>query len=393
MISVAEAKHIIANNTSQLPPAAVPLLQAAGHTLAKEVCAIADIPAFEQSSMDGYAIKFADRFEELIIRGEMAAGADKALELGHAPTAIRIFTGAPLPVGADTVIMQEKVRVENNRLILLDDKMQQGNHVRNKGSEIKAGQKAVAKGTLLTPAAIGFLAGIGIVNVMIIPDPVVTIIITGNELTEPGFELHYGQVYESNSYSLQAALRKIAITPRKIVKAEDSPAILHSALTDALENSDVILLTGGVSVGDHDHVTAVAAACGVKQLLHKIKQRPGKPLYVGKMGNKLVFGLPGNPSSVLTCFYEYVLPVLEFMGTRKNSGTVIRAALGADHRKPAGLTHFLKGYYEEGIATPLQAQESFRLSSFAQSNCLILLEEERTDYLQGETVEVHLLPV
>jgi len=390
MISVKEAKACIAENITKLPFVRLPLLKASGYVLAEDVYAITDIPAFEQSSMDGYAFLFKEKDHRLRISGQMPAGVEKQLVL-EKEQAIRIFTGAPLPYGADTVVMQEKVAVEDGELLILDKALQKGSNVRNKGAEIKAGALAIEKGSLLSPAAIGFLAGIGITEVSVYPPPSVSIIVTGRELQKPGNVLKFGQVYESNSFSLRAALQQAQITDVKVFEADDELPVLQSVLDHALQSSDVVLLTGGISVGDYDFVLQASSLCGIDKLFHKVKQRPGKPLYFGKKNAKLVFGLPGNPSSVLTCFYEYVLPALEMLSHKKNSIKVLSAKLAKSYSKAAGLTHFLKGRYEDGNVYPLNAQESFRLSSFAQANCLICLEEDRTEYAEGEMVEVHLL--
>jgi molybdopterin molybdotransferase len=154
----------------------------------------------------------------------------------------------------------------------------------------------------------------------------------------------------------------------------------------------MVLLTGGISVGDYDFVLQAATECGVEKLFHKIKQRPGKPLYFGKKENKLVFGLPGNPSSVLTCFYQYVIPALEKLSKRKIGLQTLQAPLERSFKKAAGLTYFLKGFYNGKTAVPLDAQESFRLSSFAKANCLIQVDEDTTTLSEGELVDVYLLP-
>jgi len=159
-----------------------------------------------------------------------------------------------------------------------------------------------------------------------------------------------------------------------------------------LDNSDVVLLTGGVSVGNYDFVPEAAAACGVTTLFHKLKQRPGKPLFVGQKGNKWVFGLPGNPSSVLTCFYEYVITALEQLMQLKPVLKTIKAPLAKAYAKTAVLTFFLKGSYDGQTVVPLDAQESYRLRSFAMANCLVCLPEEKMNYEVGEEVEVHLIP-
>ena len=178
-----------------------------------------------------------------------------------------------------------------------------------------------------------------------------------------------------------------------VLMAEDDPEELRKVLQKALEANDVVLLNGGVSVGDYDFVTQAAQSCGVEEKFHKIKQKPGKPLFFGTKEDKLVFGLPGNPSSSLTCFYEYVLPALESSMGLHFSLVEITASVTHDYPKPAGLTHFLKAFYSNGKVTPLHAQESFRLHSFAQANCFIILPEESIGCKAGAIVTVHLLPL
>ncbi|HLP35788.1 gephyrin-like molybdotransferase Glp [Lacibacter sp.] len=392
MITVAEAKHIISNNVTALNPVTVSLLQARGKVLAADIFATVDIPAFPQSAMDGYAFAFDDLQKELVIDGEMAAGSSSAIEVVTGK-AIRIFTGAPVPAGADTVVMQEKVRTEMGVLIIEDDKLQRNSNVRPIGSEIKAGELALPKGSLLTAAAIGFLAGIGSTEVSVIPDPVISIILTGNELQEPGKPLSYGQVYESNSFGLTAALESLHFPVHRIYKAEDDPEVLTAILQQALHESNLVLLTGGVSVGDYDFVLRAANTCGVVQQFHKIKQRPGKPLFFGTKGDKLVFGLPGNPSSVLTCFYEYVTEALSLQTKRPLQLKTVQTVLAAACKKAPGLTHFQKAYYDGQRVLPLTAQESYKLNSFATANCLLQLDGEKEEYEANDPVIIHLLPV
>jgi molybdopterin molybdotransferase len=393
MISVTEAKKIISENVTLLTPVSLPLQLSAGLTLAEDVYASVDIPAFPQSSMDGYAFSFNDweKNKQLKIVGEVAAGSNEIFTLASG-NAARIFTGAAVPTGADTVIMQEKIKAINGKLIIEDESIKAGNNVRPKGSEIKAGALALEKGNILSPAAIGFLAGIGIAAVQVYPNPSISIIITGNELQQPGHPLAYGEVYESNTFALKAVLQQLHIENIQILYATDKPEIVTDTLGKALGQSDVILLTGGISVGDYDFVLQAATECGVGKLFHKIKQRPGKPLYFGKKGSKLVFGLPGNPSSVLTCFYQYVIPALEKLSKRKTGLRVLKIPLSKSFQKNTGLTHFLKGFYDGKTAAPLDAQESFRLSSFAKANCLIQIDEEITSCNEGELVDVYLLP-
>lgn len=392
MISVTEAKQIIKNSKLLKKSVVLPLSEAFGLVMSKDVIATTDIPNFAQSSMDGYALKYEDKQTPLKVIGEMAAGTSKQLKISNGETT-RIFTGAPLPENADTVVMQEKIRLENSTLIIEDKNLQFGLNVRPKGAEVKKGEVAMVAETYLSAAAIGFLAGIGCVAVSVYEPPKIAIILTGNELQQPGNPLEFGQVYEANSFQLKAVLNQIGIKDIQVFTAEDNPEELQKVLENALNKSDVVLLNGGVSVGDYDFVTQVAKSCGIEEKFHKIMQKPGKPLFFGTKEDKLVFGLPGNPSSSLTCFYEYVLPALENAMGLNASVQEIKASATHDYPKPIGLTHFLKAFYSDGKVTPLHAQESFRLHSFAQANCFIVLPEESAGCMAGENVTVHLLPL
>jgi molybdopterin molybdotransferase len=394
MISVTEAKQIITENTIPLEPVSIALSAASGLILAEDIFSKADMPSFNQSAMDGYAFCFADwqQNNSLRLNGQIPAGETSKI-ITKENEAIRIFTGAAVPDTTDTVVMQEKAFVENGLLHIQDALLKQGSNVRLRGSEIKAGALALTKGTHLIPAAIGFLASIGIEKLCVYPIPKIKILITGNELRQPGEALLYGLVYESNSFVLQAALHQMHIDNVTIAFAKDDPAELTSILSQCINESDLLLITGGVSAGDYDFVTNALKNCGVTELFHKIKQKPGKPLYVGKKMNKLIFGLPGNPSSVLTCFYEYTIPAIEkMMHIEKSSIERKKLKLDNAYSKKSGITHFLKANCSNNSVALLSAQESYRLSSFATANCLVCLEEDGTVFASGDMVEVHLLP-
>lgn len=393
MITVAEAKNIIEQYTVPLPPVKLGLLQAAGCTLAEAIFSDYDIPAFPQSAMDGYAFAFADHeaHRSLGIQAQVQAGAEEHVQLKSAQAA-RIFTGAPVPAYADTVVMQEKVLVEGNEIIIQDDQLTKGLNVRPKGSEISKGELALSKGARLMPAGLGFLAGIGVTKVLAHPKPVVHIIVTGKELQQQHEVLQYGKVYESNSFTLIAALQQLHINNVSKFMVDDDLQLLQQALKKSLQEADMVLLCGGVSVGDYDFVVKATELCGVTPRFHKIKQRPGKPLFFGTKDQKPVFGLPGNPSSVLTCFYEYVIPAINKMCLMPSSIQKLHLPLAEAYSKKEGLMHFLKGKIINSTVQPLTAQESYRLASYATADCLIVLEEERSEYAANEVVEVHLLP-
>jgi len=393
MISVTEAKELVEKHTGPLSPVELPLMEAAGLVLAHDAYSNFDIPAFEQSGMDGYAFRYDDWAgnSQLLIEDEIPAGRTDKVQLGL-NKAMRIFTGAPLPAGADTVIMQEKTLVKGSTLQITDNEIQKGTNVRRNGSEILKGTLALAKGSKLTPGAIGFLATIGKDRVAVYPAPKISIIVTGKEIQQPGAALQHGQVYECNSFTLCAALKQLGITNVEVEHADDELALIQQMIAKHLEFSDVLLITGGVSVGDYDFVTSALQQCGVEEVFHKIKQRPGKPLYFGKKRNKLLFGLPGNPSSVLTCYYEYVLPALEKMMQLESGIIKTNLRLASNHSKKAGLTHFLKGHCTQEKVTILGGQESYKLQSFATANCFVCLPEDTEEFKKDELVEVHILP-
>lgn len=393
MISVAEAKKIIRENTAALTPQKLLLQQAAGLVLAEDVFAVTTVPGFPQSSMDGYAILYEswEANKKLLITGVVAAGHNNNTRLLPG-NAVRIFTGAPVPAGADTVVMQEKTTVTDNELTIDDNCLEPGANIRAEGAEIKTGELALTKNSLLTPAAIGFLTAIGITEVLVYPNPAISIIITGDELQQPGKILQYGQVYESNSGSLKAALQQLYIFNVRLHWVKDNLQMLTETMKQAMQESDVIFLTGGISVGDFDFVLQASINNGVQKLFHKIKQRPAKPLYFGKKDNIYVFGLPGNPASVLVSFYEYAVPALGAMTKRNHHLQRLKVPLEQAFKKPAGLTHFLKGWYDGKTVAVQDGQESYRLGSFARCNCLIQVDEDTTTCAVGELMEIHLLP-
>ena len=391
MIHVQRAHDLIAERINPLEPVSVPLSDATGLVLAEDVFSNYDIPAYPQSSMDGYAFAFEEGKLTYVLDGEMAAGSNQQFQLKPG-AAIRIFTGAAVPQGADTVLMQEKSAVQEGYLQVTDLQIKKGDNVRQVGSEIQKGAKALSQGHSLNAASIGFLAGMGISSVKVYPKPRVAIIVTGNELQVPGKPLEYGQVYDSNSLALKACFSQLHINDVDIFSCGDDMFKLQSILEKALQTADLILMTGGVSVGDYDFTLDAFESCGVKQVFHKIKQKPGKPMLFGTKDERAVFGLPGNPASVLTCFYEYVIPAIGRMMHSPKSIESKQVPLEHDHQKPAGLTHFLKGLYNGQTVSLKTGQESYKLSSFASANCLAVFPEGETIFSKGQLIDIHLLP-
>ena len=391
MITVERALSLIKEQVVPLAAKKMDLGEVSGCVLAEDIKASKDIPSFPQSNMDGYAFAFKEGVIEYELVGEVAAGSNQKITLQKG-TAVRIFTGAVVPEGADTVLMQEKAKVVAGNLFVLDEQLKQGNNVRAVGTEISKGAIAITKGTLLKPAAIGLLASMGIDQVLVYPKPKVGILVTGNELQKIGMPLEYGQVYESNSPSLLAALNELHIDIVQVRHAQDQLEQLTEELKSLMDASDLVLVTGGVSVGDYDFTTKAFEHCGIETIFHKIKQKPGKPLLFGKKANKLVFGLPGNPASVLNCFYEYLFPALGLMMGQNFSLKPLQVPIKHDFKKPAGLTHFLKAFYDGTNATVLTGQESYKLASYAAANCLAVFPEEVEQAAAGTIINIHLLP-
>lgn len=394
MISVEKAKKLILKNTAALNSAIISLDNSLGSVAAGNIVSPIDLPLFDQSAMDGFAIVFSDYVNKSRIKivGEVAAGNSFNGRLNPGQ-AVRIFTGAPIPSGGDTVVMQEKVIVDNDNLIINDPSLVYSANVRKTGSQIKKGKTALTKDTIITPGGIGYLAAMGVTSVNVIPSPKIIVIVTGSELKKPGKSLIKGEIYESNSYTLQAALQSIGVKVHNITSIRDSRSKTPMVLRKAIKESDLVLITGGISVGKYDFVGSALTQLSVKNIFYKINQKPGKPLFFGKNGNTLIFGLPGNPAAVLSCFYEYVYPAINIMRGKKDIFLKkIQLPIATNYPKKQGLACFLKGRISENSVVPLEGQESYILSSFASADCLIYLPADRENIQAGEMVEVHILP-
>lgn len=390
LVSVEQARALIAVTIHHVEPAMQEISYSLGLAIAEDFFSPLDIPAFDQSSMDGYAVYAEDLKSPLVLQGVMAAGhgEPETLQRNHA---MRIFTGAPLPSGADTIVMQEKVMVSPSGIQVTDPDIEKGTHVRKRGSELKKDELVLKNETLITAPVAGLLASLGISQVLVYPRLSVCIISTGNELQMPGNPLQPGQVYESNTSFLQAALKPYAENLKSVLYVTDNLEIIQGVLSTAIMEHDLVILTGGVSVGDYDYVRQAADQLGVQCKFHKVKQKPGKPLYFGTKGNKIIFGLPGNPASVVSCFYEYVLPAIRFM-LHLPQEELVSGVLKNNFKKVKNLTQFLKAFIEDGEVEILEAQESYRLRSFSSANCLVALDENRLTYEKGDAVMVRLLP-
>ena len=394
MISVEEAKDLVVKNSFQLKAKKQNIEGSLHAVLSEAITSPISYPPFDQSAMDGFAIRFDDLKNPvpLEIVGESAAGAPFNSNL-NAGQAIRILTGAKVPDGADAVVMQEKVSIEKGKLIVQDKALEKGSNIRSKGSQIKKGDTVLQKGQVINPGAIGLLASLGITEVSIYPAPRVTLVVTGNELVKPGDLLKDGQVFESNSYCIKSALESVNCRSVTVVLVGDDEKQTEDKLRSAIENSDLVLASGGISVGKYDFVGNALVKLGVQNVFYKIAQKPGKPLFFGKLNSCLIFGLPGNPAAALTCFYEYVLTSIKIMQGMtdlflEKRMLPIRSATA----KKEGLSLYLKGLATDGKAEVLPGQESGNISSFSTANCLIYLPAQKGSISEGELVEIHLLP-
>ncbi|TAL59543.1 MAG: molybdopterin molybdenumtransferase MoeA [Bacteroidetes bacterium] len=394
MISVEEAKDLIIKNLFRLVPSEKNISECLGSVLSRDIISPISYPPFDQSAMDGFALGYSDfqKSMPLEIIGESAAGNPFAAALKPGQ-AIRIFTGAKIPVGSDAVVTQEKASVEKGKLIIQDKSLEQGANIRTTGSQIMKGDVILKKGQAINPGAIGLLASLGITEVNVYSSTRVTLIVTGNEFVKPGNSLNEGQVYESNSYCIKAALEAANCKSIEIVNVGDDEKQTTEKLKSAIEKSDLVLATGGISVGKYDFVGKAFQQLGVQHIFYKIAQKPGKPLFFGKLNSCLIFGLPGNPAAALTCFYEYVLTAIKIMQGRSDiSLTKKMMPVSENTSKKEGLSLFLKGKIAEGKVAVLEGQESSNISSFAMADCLIYLPAQKGSISAGELVEIHLLP-
>lgn len=389
MIQVSQALTIVAENSAKMPTQKIPVTKALGYILAKTVHSPIAMPPFRQSSMDGYAFTHSKRHQYDVI-GTSKAGdhVNTKLEFNEA---VRIFTGAFVPDDADTVVMQEHV-MANEKSILITNMPEQFENVRPKGEQIQKDDVVFEANTLITPAAIGFLACLGITEISVYKKPKIAVLVTGNELVKPGKKLPKGKIFESNSIMLQAALQTIGIKKVKIHTVKDKLKATKKALKEILPRYDIVLISGGISVGDYDFVKDALLANEVQELFYKINQKPGKPMFFGKRKETLVFALPGNPASSLTNFYVYVYPAIRNkMGFSEIHLPKLIRKLNADIPNTTGKTLFLKALHDETHVEVLGGQSSAMLNSFAIANSLLIVPNDAAMLKKDEFVT--LLPI
>lgn len=407
MITFDEALSAVLASAAPLPSTRIALQYALGYVLYEPVATSHDLPPFDNSAVDGFGVRLGDtagasegspirlELEKTIWAGDDASGF--ALTTGKTA---KILTGAPVPAGVEAVIMREYCREEGTEVVF-ERSAKSGENIRLKGEEFRAGQQVLEAHTRITPAVVGLLATIGRTEVDVYRKPRVTVIVTGDELVEPGVTLRPGQIYESNSFAVAAMLGELGIAEVEHRHLPDDREVITKGFREALANSDVLVTVGGVSVGDRDYVKAVFKDLNVEQVFWKIKMKPGMPNYLGVYqrdgaSKTLVFGLPGNPVSAQVSFHHLVRPaILKLMGVTRVEREGMLAELAVDiHRKP-GRREFLRGSLQltRGcpVVRPVSGQGSHMQGGLAKANCLIDVPADRAELKKGTQVFVELL--
>ena len=402
MIDFDSALALVLEHCTVTGTRTVPLAEAAGSVLAEDVTAKNDIPPFDSSSVDGYALRARDsagagagRAVKFAVAGVVHAGEVPAAAAGRL-CAVKIMTGAPMPENADAVVMKEHVTntVEG---IELTSGVPRGSHIRRRGAEFREGAIVLHRGTLITPPVAGLLATAGRARVRVYGQPRISVILTGSELRSPGAELKPGQVRDSNSAAFTSALRMLGIQTVTVSRAADRPARVFDAVGAALRSADIVITVGGISVGDRDYVREAMQAHEVSEHFWRVAMKPGKPNYFGTRAGTLVFGLPGNPVSALLSFYLLVRPAIaRIMGMTVRDPLVVHARLEGDLKKEAGRMEFvrmrLSGDGKGGFtAEPLRGQESHMLSGLSAANGLYRFPKKETVKAGGRNIPVELI--
>lgn len=398
MRSVEEAVATVLAAVSPLGKEMVSLDTAGGRVLAEEQRAARPLPGVNNSAMDGYAVRAAELPARLPVVGVAAAGAPLLIEVA-AGSAVRIFTGAAMPAGLDSVVLQEDAQpdaIDGDHVTL--PATFAGDNVRVAGEDLAPGELAVAAGARLGGGELGLLAALGVTELAVTRRPRVAILATGDELVDATVVPGPGQVVDSSRYALMHAVRELGGEPTYLGIVPDDRAASAAAIAAAL-SYDVVLTTGGVSVGDRDFVKAALDDAGVALEMWKVAMKPGKPLAFGRRGQTLVFGLPGNPVSSMVSFELFVRPaLLALLGAASSARARARVVLAGGYRKPAGRAHYLRARVErrgaELWATPHPKQGSAMLTSMVGINALVEIAAEATSVADGgEATALLLEPV
>jgi molybdopterin molybdotransferase len=372
MISEEEALTRILAALSPLEIEHVALTGALDRFAARELTATVALPPFHNSAMDGYAVIAASarKGARLTVIGEQPAGVSRNLHISEGE-AVRIFTGAPIPAGADAVVMQEETKRAGEFVLIETNEVKPGDFIRRAGADLATGQMILRTGERLSPALIGLLASQGHSCVQVYRRAKLAIVTTGDEVVAPGGEVGSGQIFESNGPMLGALAERAGASVIMSAHARDDFAALVAALSEA-SRADALIISGGVSVGEHDLVRDVLREIGTDLELWRVAIKPGKPFLFGKCGRCAVFGLPGNPVSSFITFVVFVRPaLLQMMGANDldlaKSTARLAHAMAGDEARP----HYLRGRLQEGLFAPVGRQESHALYGLAQANALL----------------------
>lgn len=370
----------------------VPLFQAVDRVLAEAIVAAFDVPPHANSAMDGYALRAQDAAHDkpLQIIGAALAGHPFHAEVTE-NACVRITTGAPIPKGADCVAMQENAQA-NEHSITLTQIPRALENIRSQGEDIASGDTVIMHGKRLGPFDIGLLASLGFAEVLVYRRLSVAVFSTGDELTPPGTTLSAGNIYDSNRYGIIALLQRLAVNVIDLGLVPDQPNAIRAVVQEAAAKADVIISSGGVSVGDADFVKDVLQEQGEIDFW-KVAIKPGKPFAFGKVGNSYFFGLPGNPVSAMVTLHQLALPMLQYHAGETNvPPTTFRIKAASAFKKRPGRTDFQRGFFfcegGENLVRSAGAQGSGLLTSFSNANCYVVLEQERGPVTKGELVSV-----
>ncbi|QIZ78017.1 bifunctional molybdopterin-guanine dinucleotide biosynthesis adaptor protein MobB/molybdopterin molybdotransferase MoeA [Ferrimonas lipolytica] len=369
----------------------VPLTQSINRVLAEPAVSPINVPQHTNSAMDGYACNFDTDIASYQVMDTVFAGHAYQGEL-QPGEAVKIMTGAPMPQGADTVIMRE-LATETDANVRFEDGVVTGQHVRQAGEDIAVGEQALPAGERITPAAVGLLASLGLANPVVYRRPTIAIFSTGDEVCSPDEPLKPNCIYDSNRYSLHGLLTKLDCDILDLGVIEDNQAAMEQALLNAAAKADIVLTSGGVSVGDADFIKDALEQTGEINFW-KIAQRPGRPLAFGTINGTLFFGLPGNPVATVVSFLQFVQPTIRKMAGESDwQPRLLRATSATPLRSRIGRTEFIRGIMQIGAGGQLEvsstgAQGSGMLSSMTEANCLIVIEEPQEHVAVGDTVWV-----
>lgn len=393
MITVPEAEARILSNIASFGIEEVPFMSAQGRVLAQDICADRPIPPYDRVTMDGIAISFISFQQGLRrfrIAATMAAG-DEAVLLESGEDCVEIMTGCTLPTGADTIVRYEDVTVIDDYATINTDQIKQGANVHRKASDKQAGEVVVPAGTIIDDAVVSMAASVGAAVLKVRKLPKVLVVSTGDELVDVGEEPAPFQIRRSNSYTISSVLKQYGIAA-ELMHVNDNESAIEYLLDTALANYDVLLLSGGVSMGKYDHLPATLQRKGVIEVFHKVQQRPGKPFWFGA-SNKgtTVFAFPGNPVSAFLCLRRYFLPWLHACVGVKQPLHV--AVLGTDVTFAPTLQYFLQVVVTQGdsgqlVARPLPGNGSGDFSNLLQANAFMELPAGRSEFSAGEVFRI-----